>query len=117
VLQSMASALPTALAHSPAAGPALLASRLDLLLGRVVGDLRIDQGLIIHERTGAEYHASLAVRLVLAYPHAVSCEVHSDVVAMCRFRRWLAAQGSTVRVTSSRGMHRYQLVVAVQAAA
>ena len=103
---------PLALTHDARLGDGSLGARIDRLLGRSVGDLRLDSGAVFHERTGDHFLHQIAARLLIAHPGSIEvARTDSDRMAVHRFRRWLAKRDSCVQVVAKRGVHCYQLVV------
>lgn len=106
---------PRAWLHDKRDGDASLLQRVDRLLDKTVGDLRVHEGtVVIHTRSGHEQHHREAVRLVVHYPAMVTFHSDTATKAVRRFGDWLAQHHSTVRLVSH-GNRKYRLeYVAVQ---
>ena len=115
--RAIAAAHPGALLHDRRLGDGSLGARIDRLLGRGVGDLRLDQGALCHVPSGDIYTHALGARLLLAYPSAVEIDRTSgDRMALMRLRRWLESHRSCVYVTAHRGVSLYGMRVTNAAA-
>ncbi len=102
---------PRAWLHDKREGDEALMARVDRMLERSVGDLRLSGGaVLIHQPSGAQHHHREAVRLVVHYPELVA--LHSDTAtrAARRFGSWLEEHRSIVRLVSH-GNRRYRLSV------
>lgn len=102
---------PRAWLHDKRDGDLSLLARIDRMLDRAVGDLRIEEGCaVVHSPTRDRYRHREAVRLVSRYPEAVTLQSESAARAVRRFAEWLARHGSPVRVVSHGG-RRYRLAL------
>lgn len=109
----MCAAHPRVLLHDPRLGEASLGARLDRLLGRTVGDLRLEAGVLCHSPSGDLFPHRLGSRLLLAHPGAVEIDPASgERMALLRLRRWLEEHRSCVHVTAQRGVSLYRMRVA-----
>lgn len=100
---------PRAWLHDKRDGHGSLVARVDRVLDRIVGDLKVEDGcVVIHMPTLAEHHHREAVRLVVHFPDIVT--LHSDTAtkAVRRFGMWLAGHGSEMSVFSH-GNRKYRL--------
>ncbi|MFN2581595.1 MAG: hypothetical protein ABR498_02500 [Candidatus Dormibacteria bacterium] len=102
---------PRAWLHDKRDGIDTLIERIDRMLDRVVGDLRVHDGsAVIHIPTQAEHHHREAVRLVVHHPEIVTFHSDTATKAVRRFGDWLQHRGSAVRLVSL-GNRKYRLQV------
>ncbi|HYA00100.1 MAG TPA: hypothetical protein VEK76_07075 [Candidatus Binatia bacterium] len=100
---------PRAWLHDKREGDASLLERLDRVLDRNVGDLKVQDGcLIVHVPTQDRYLHREAVRLVVHHPELVTLRSDTAARAVRRFAVWLEQHGSAARVVSH-GSRRYRL--------
>ena len=106
---------PAALTHDGRLSATSLALRIDKLFGRRVGDLRLENGAVVHEPTGERFVHNVAIRFMLAHPGSFDIERQTpDSVAIHRFRQWLEKNNSAVDVIVQRGTRLYRMVVRVR---
>ena len=100
---------PRALLHDKRDGDASLLERIDRMLDRSVGDLRIHDGtVVVHVPTLKQHHHREAIRLVVHHPDIVTFHSDTATKAVRRFGEWLLERGSTVRLVSH-GNRKYRL--------
>ncbi len=110
-MDAVRAAHPEALLFSGRIDAAELAAWVASVMGRRVGDLRLDGGVVTHEPSGATHQHPLAVRLVAAHPRKVVAHATGNAMEISRFRAWLRTTGSSVVVQNQRGKGLYSLVV------
>ncbi len=103
---------PEALLFSGRIDSAELAAWVASVMGRRVGDLRLDGGVVTHEPSGPTHKHPLAVRLVAAHPRKVVAHATGTAMEISRLRAWLRTIGSSVQVRSHVGLGMYSLDVA-----
>ncbi len=104
---------PRALLHDKRDGDASLLERIDRMLDRTVGDLRIHDGtVVVHLPSLDQHHHREAIRLVVHHPDIVTFHSDTSTKAVRRFGEWLRAQQSAVRLVSH-GNRKYRLSVTV----
>ncbi|TMB91261.1 MAG: hypothetical protein E6J45_06570 [Chloroflexi bacterium] len=100
---------PRAWLHDKRDGDASLLQRVDRLLDKTVGDLRLHEGTVVmHKPSGHEQHHREAVRLVVHYPAMVTFHSDTATKAVRRFGDWLTQHHSSVRLVSH-GNRKYRL--------
>jgi CheY-like chemotaxis protein len=105
---------PRAWLHDKRDGDASLMLRVDRVLERQVGDLRVHEGsVVIHMPTHGEHHHREAVRLVVHHPEIVTFHSDTATKAVRRFGEWLRQHDSTVRLVSH-GNRKYRLSVTAE---
>ena len=103
---------PRAWLHDKRDGDASLLLRIDRLLDKTVGDLRVHEGTVVmHRPSGHEQHHREAVRLVVHHPAMVTFHSDTATKAVRRFGDWLTQHQSSVRLVSH-GNRKYRLEVA-----
>ena len=81
---------PRALLHDKRDGDASLLERIDRMLDRTVGDLRIHDGtVVVHLPTLDQHHHREAIRLVVHHPDIVTFHSDTATKAVRRFGEWL----------------------------
>lgn len=89
----------------------MLVDRVRRLLGRSIGDVASQGGLLMHLPTGTIFTHPVATRLVSAYPHWIRVpRAGGGVTAVFRLRKWLDGCGSQVSVEALRGTGEYRIV-------
>lgn len=102
---------PRALLHDKRDGDASLLERIDRMLDRTVGDLRIHDGtVVVHLPTLDQHHHREAIRLVVHHPDIVTFHSDTATKAVRRFGEWLQSHNSAVRLVSH-GNRKYRLSV------
>ena len=102
---------PRALLHDKRDGDASLLERIDRMLDRTVGDLRIHDGtVVVHLPTLDQHHHREAIRLVVHHPDIVTFHSDTATKAVRRFGEWLHSHDSAVRLVSH-GNRKYRLSV------
>jgi len=100
---------PRAWLHDKRDGDESLMLRIDRLLDKTVGDLRLQQGtVVIHTPSRMEHHHREAIRLLVHHPDIVTCHSDTATKAVRRFGDWLEARQSMVRLVSH-GNRKYRL--------
>ncbi len=106
---------PRALLHDKRDGDASLLERVDRMLDRTVGDLRIHDGtVVVHLPTLDQHHHREAIRLVVHHPDIVTFHSDTSTKAVRRFGEWLREHDSAVRLVSH-GNRKYRLSVTATA--
>ncbi|MBV8194781.1 MAG: hypothetical protein JOY80_04560 [Candidatus Dormibacteraeota bacterium] len=107
---------PRAWLHDKRDGIQSLMLRIDRMLDRVVGDLRVHDGTaVMHVPSQAEHHHREAVRLVVHHPEVVTFHSDTSTKAVRRFGDWLERHDSSVKLVSL-GNRKYRLAAPVVAA-
>jgi hypothetical protein len=104
---------PDAWIHDASLGDTHLAIRLDTSLGKLIGDLCVRKGYVLHLPTGQKLTTNrTAVQLILAAPGAIGvADGSAGPTSVWRFRKWLEAVGSCVDVECEQRTRRYRLVI------
>jgi DNA-binding NarL/FixJ family response regulator len=106
---------PRAWLHDKRDGDNSLLQRIDRMLDRAVGDLRVHEGtVVIHGPTQDEHHHREAIRLAVHYPEIVTFHSDTATKAVRRFGEWLTQHESMVRLVSH-GNRKYRLSVGTEA--
>jgi len=106
---------PRALLHDKRDGDASLLERVDRMLDRTVGDLRIHDGtVVVHLPSLDQHHHREAIRLVVHHPDIVTFHSNTATKAVRRFGEWLREHESAVALVSH-GNRKYRLNVSVSA--
>jgi hypothetical protein len=106
---------PNALTHDARLGHGSLGARIDKLMGRSIGDLRLDRGVVVHDATGDVFAHPIASRFLLAHPGGIEVSRQgAEVVAVHRLRQWLAKRHSCVQIVAQRGTRVYRMTVGVR---
>ena len=94
---------PRALLHDKRDGDASLLERVDRMLDRTVGDLRIHEGtVVVHLPSLDQHHHREAIRLVVHHPEIVTFHSDTATKAVRRFGEWLREHDLAVRACESR---------------
>ena len=104
---------PRALLHDKRDGDTSLLERVDRMLDRTVGDLRVHDGtVVVHVPSLDQHHHREAIRLVVHHPDIVTFHSDTSTKAVRRFGEWLREHDSAVRLVSH-GNRKYRLSVTV----
>lgn len=108
LVQAVAVAHPNAVIHDRRDDLRGVVEWIDCVFSRSVGDLRLEQGLVLHRPTMLVYRHFVGVQLVIRHPRAVTFRGDTTSRAARRFSHWLAEAQSTLTVISH-GDWKYRL--------